>query len=75
MSYSQNLSLRTLAQPIFGISRKLKRCADFLLSIPTTCPHANRCNLSSFQQACWDCKRVHYNGGRGWSVWHRDGVR
>lgn len=72
---SQNLSLRTLAQPVSSLLRKLNNCADFLLSIPTLCKHRNRHNTSSFHQACWDCGRVRYNGGRGWSVWHRDRVR
>lgn len=75
MAYSQNLSLRTVAQPLSGLFRKLKDCSNFLLSIPTFCKHRNRHNISCFQQACWDCGRVRYNSGARWSVWHRDGVR
>lgn len=75
MTVSQNLSLRASAQKMPRLFGRLAGCVEFLLSIPTLCPHRNRHNLSSFQQACWDCGRVRYNGGTRWSVWHKDGVR
>jgi hypothetical protein len=74
MIYSQNLSLRTVAQPASELIRKFKACIGFLLSIPTTCEHRNRRSMGCGLQGCWDCGRIRFFGRTRWSVWHK-GVR